>query len=67
MSEIIVCAGTSSRSTNKVKPEHEVAQLWMGEKEELPLFSHLILNYKLDMEPASPTNTDLGKTQRITV
>lgn len=62
LSEIIVCAGTSSRFTNRVKPNQEVAGLWMGEREQPPSF-HLVVNHKPEKEPAFLANTDLGKTQ----
>ena len=66
LSEIIVCAGTSSRFTNRIKPNQEVARLWMGEREQPPSF-HLIVNHRLVKEPASPANTDLGETHRETM
>lgn len=66
LSEIIVCAGTSSRFTNKVKPKPEVSPVWLGERAQ-PLSSHLIVNHKLAKGLPSPANTDLGETQRITM
>lgn len=62
MSEIIGCAGISSRFTNKVKPNQAVAQTWKGEREEPPLS---VLSHKLGKELASPASVHLGEIQRI--
>lgn len=62
LSEIIVCAGISSRFTNKVKPNQAVARTCKGEREEPPLS---VLSHKLAKELAFPASAHLGEIQRI--